>query len=190
MTHVTMILNPSCCALTGTPDLHWSLVCLVNTLNNTWWGTSYPEQLGLTKFPAHALDITWFHRWEKYYIVYALICLKSARFFLSASPSSHAVYFLFTPKFIYLPWPIGYLDLYVSKAQTRHIQNGTQLSLQEWPPPAFPAPAADTTSLEFLGFFLILDPTIKNHQPILFSLPLDWFRTPLRLSISATTSLI
>lgn len=82
MTHVTMILNPSCCGLTGTPDLHWSLACLVNTLNNTWWKT-YPKQLGLTKFPAHALDITWIYRWEKYYRVYALIYLKSTRFFLS-----------------------------------------------------------------------------------------------------------
>lgn len=29
---------------------------------------------------------------------------------------------------------------------------------------------------DFLGFFLILDPAIKNHQPVLSSLPLDWFR--------------
>lgn len=86
-------------------------------------------------------------------------------------------------KFMYTLRPIGHLDLYVSKAQTCHIQNGSQLSLQAWLP-SLPVSAAGTPSTsvltpqvwELLRLFLFLIlPSESSTCPVLSaSLDLYW----------------
>lgn len=159
-------------------------------------GTSGPEQLGLIKFPASAIDITPVLQMRKLPHSPWADLLEINNVFLSAF-LSHLHMLSLCCQCLNL-----YVYLYLYWSSRLVCFKGSNLTRPKWNsalPPGRATPrllcpsswhfihlSADTTSLRISWILSYSSSCHQNHQSVLFSRPLDLFGTALRLFISTT----